>query len=75
MKEVKEPNAIIKYQDKLCAVVGIANSKVLFIREIGAKPCECCGEIKEYVEIESSPNFQERAEAVKTLNEIIPPTK
>ena len=70
MKEVKQPSTIIKYQGKLCEVVGFATSKVLFIREVGAKPCEKCGEIKEYAEVESSPNFQERAEAVKTLEEV-----
>ena len=67
MKEIKNVGSIIKYQGKLCEVVSYATSKTLFIREIGAKPCEECGEIKEYVEVESSPNFQERAEAVKTL--------
>ena len=69
MKTVEKPSTIIKYQGKLCEVVSITTSKVLFIREIGAKPCEECGEIKEYSEVESSPNFQERAEAVNTLIE------
>lgn len=61
---------VIRYQGKLCEVVGIAYDKVLFIREIGAKPCEKCGEIKEYSEVECSPNFQERAEAVNTLENL-----
>ena len=69
MKRVIHPSTIIKYQGKLCEVVGIATDKVLFIREIGAKPCPTCGEIKEYAEVESSLNFQERAESVKTLEE------
>lgn len=68
MKTIKEAGAIIKYRGKLCEVVSWTDDKVLFIREIGAEPCEYCGETKEYAEIESSPNFQERAEAVDTLN-------
>lgn len=70
MKTIKEPSTYLKYQGKLCEVVGIATDKVLFIREVGAKPCNECGEIKEYAEVESSPNFQERAEAINTLHEI-----
>ena len=68
MKTVEKPSTIIKYQGKLCEVVGIAYSKVLFIREIGAIPCEKCGEVKEYSEVENSPNFQEKAEPVNTLS-------
>jgi hypothetical protein len=67
MKTIEHPGTIIKYNGKLCEVVGIANEKVLFIIEVGAKPCEICGQIKEYSEVESSPIFQEKAEAVKTL--------
>ena len=67
MKTIEQPSAIIKYKGKLCEVIGIVTSKVLFIREIGAEPCKCCGQIKEYAEVESSPNFQESAEAVNTL--------
>lgn len=69
MKTVKHPSTIIKYQDKICEVVGISDGRVLYIREVGAKPCEKCGNIKEYAEVEASPNFQERAQAVKTLEE------
>lgn len=69
MKEIKSPGTIIRYAGKLCEVVSYATSKVLFIREIGAKPCPHCKEIKEYVEVEASPKFQEHAEAVKTLSE------
>lgn len=67
MKRIAKPGAIIKYKGKLCEVVGYATEKVLFIREVGAKPCSLCGEVKEYAEVESSPNFQERAEPVSTL--------
>ena len=67
MKIIENPGVILKYKGKLCEVVGYATSKVLFIREIGAKPCKKCGEIKEYTEVESSPNFQENAEPVNTL--------
>jgi hypothetical protein len=68
MKTINEVGAIIKYKGKLCEVVSYATSKVLFIREVGAEPCKCCGEIKEYAEVENSPNFQENAEPVKTLS-------
>jgi hypothetical protein len=67
MKKIKSAGAIIRYKGKLCEVVGYTTDKVLFIREIGAKPCPHCKEIKEYVEVECSPNFQERAEPVETL--------
>ena len=67
MKTVESPSTIIKYQGKLCEVVGISYDKVLYIREIGAKPCELCGETKEYAEVEKSRNCQESMEAVKTL--------
>lgn len=60
--------AIIKYQGKLCEVLAFATGKVLFIREIGAQPCQHCGVINEYVEVESSHKFQERAEPVETLD-------
>lgn len=68
MKTIENPSTIIKYLGKICEVVGIANDeKVLFIREVGGKPCECCGEIKEYAVVENSPNFQKNVEAVITL--------
>lgn len=69
MKTIKGVGAIIKYDGKLCEVVSWTDEKVLFIREIGAKPCPSCGETKEYSEVESSPNFQERAERIETLSE------
>lgn len=59
--------AIIKYQGKLCEVLAFTTGKVLFIREIGAQPCQHFGVINEYVEVESSQNFQERSEPVETL--------
>jgi hypothetical protein len=68
MKTIKNPSTIFKYHGKLCEVIGITNSKVIEFREVGAKKCECCGEIKTYSEVESSPNFQDSAEAVETLN-------
>lgn len=68
MKRINKAGAIIKYQGKLCEVLSYTTEKTLFIREIGAKPCEMCGETKEYSEVESSPNFQERAEPVETLS-------
>ena len=67
MKQVKEPSTIFKYNGKLCEVVGIVTDKVIHFREIGVKPCICCGETKEYSMVEVSPNFQEGAEAIKTL--------
>lgn len=67
MKTVKSPNTYLKYGGKLCEVVGIADSKVLFIREVNAEPCPACGEIKEYAEVEASPNFQDRAEPIDTI--------
>lgn len=70
MKTATKPSTILKYRGKLCEIVAIATSKVLFIREIGAKRCERCGEIKEYVEVESSLNFQEQAEPVITLSSL-----
>lgn len=67
MKKINSVGTILKYQGKLCEVISYATSKVIFIREIGARPCEKCGEIKEYAEIEASLNFQERAEPVDTI--------
>lgn len=67
MKTIKEAGALIKYSGKLCEVVSYATGKVLFIRELGAESCECCGRIKEVVVLEDSPMFQENAEAVETL--------
>jgi hypothetical protein len=69
MKEILNLPAIIKYQGKLCEVIGYAEEKVVFLREIRVPPCEKCGEVKEYAEVESSPNFQSRAEKVNTLSE------
>lgn len=68
MKHIKDIPTILRYDGKLCEVVGVAHEKVLFIQEIGAKPCKKCGEVKEYAVVESSPKFQERAEAVVTLS-------
>lgn len=69
MKTITNPGAIIKYQGKICEIISYTTDKVLFIRELGAQPCEKCGEIKEYAEVECSRNFQERAEAIETLKE------
>ena len=67
MKTVKEPNTYLTYQGKLCEVVSIARDKVLFIKEVNAKPCNTCGETKEYAVVEISPQFQENAEPIKTI--------
>lgn len=67
MKSVTKLPTYLKYNGKLCEIISYATDKVLFIREVGAKPCQCCGETKEYVEVESSLNFKERAEPINTL--------
>ena len=36
---------------------------------INAKPCECCGEVKKWDVIESSPLFQTIAKPVSTIKE------
>lgn len=66
MKTIKNPSAIFRYKGKICEVTGIATDKVIFFRELG-KRCRYCGKTKDYAEVESSPNFQENAEAVNTL--------
>jgi hypothetical protein len=70
MKKVNSPGVYLRYKGKLCEITGYATDKVVFIREVNAQPCKCCGEIKEWAEVESSPNFQEAAEPIKTLEEV-----
>lgn len=70
MKTINQLSGVIfKWRGKLVEPIGCATKKVIFFREINAKPCPCCGEIKEYAEVEESPNFQNDAEAVNTLEE------
>ena len=58
---------IVKYNGKICEVIGFATDKVVFLREVNAKPCPHCHEIKEYAEVECSRNFQNGVEAVPTI--------
>lgn len=67
MKNIKSPHTIFKWHKELVQVVGIAYDKVIIFRKVNAEPCKCCGEIKEYAEVESSPNFQNGAEKIETL--------
>ncbi len=66
MKTIK-PSAIFKYNGELHEVIGTSDGKVIYHRKVGAEPCLRCGHIYEYSDVEISPNFQERSEAVETL--------
>ena len=70
MKTIKHAGSYLRYKGKICEITGYATDKVLFIREVNAQPCQACGNLKEYAEVESSPNFQASAEALNTLEEV-----
>ena len=61
---------IFLYQCKLVEVVAINEGhRSIVFQEINPKRCECCGEIKQYDIIESSPLFQENSEPIQTIKQ------
>ena len=69
MKTIDEPNALLYWNKELVKVVGISNGKVIHMSPVNTQRCEYCGVVKEISVIESSPLFQENAEAVETIKE------
>ncbi len=59
---------IFKYENQLVEVRWInQGEKSIGFIPVNAKPCSCCGEIKSWEVIESSPNFQQSAEPINTI--------
>ena len=69
MKQITKPSTILKWKGELVEVSSIAEGKTIFMCPLNAKPCECCGRIKEYSALENSPLFQECAEKIETLED------
>ena len=67
MKHVKMPDAYLLWKGQLVQVVGIAESRVIFMRPPNAQPCDECGLIQEYCVVEDSLLFQENAVPIKTI--------
>ena len=61
---------IFEYEGELVQVrwINQGQRSIGFV-PVNAKPCPCCGETKRWDMIESSPNFQNGAKAIKTITE------
>lgn len=61
---------IFLYNGDLVKVIGINDGqRSIIFQDVDAEICECCGEIKQYNIIESSPLFQDYSEPVKTIKQ------
>lgn len=67
MKQVENPDTILKWRDKLVKVVAIAQGKTIYMQPLDAEKCIVCGHAEEISALEHSPLFQENAEPVETL--------
>jgi len=61
---------IFKFENQLVEVKWINEGhKSIGFVPINAKPCHCCGKVKSWEVIESSPNFQNNAEPINTIKQ------
>lgn len=67
MKQIENPNTILKWKNELVKVVAIGTGKTIHMQPINAERCRSCGHTPEITVLEQSPLFQDNAEPVETL--------